>query len=116
MWAINATTRIYLAVGTTDMRLGFNGLSALVEHQLKQSPVSGHLFAFCNRRRNRLKLLFWDGSGLWQCAKRLERGCFSWPEAGMPTEMEREEFLMLLGGLEWQTTRRKAWYRHQKKD
>ncbi|MBT5707695.1 MAG: IS66 family insertion sequence element accessory protein TnpB [Verrucomicrobia bacterium] len=69
MWAINATTRIYLAVGTTDMRLGFNGLSALVEHQLKQSPVSGYLFAFCNRRRNRMKLLFWDGSGLWHCVR-----------------------------------------------
>ena len=116
MWAINATTRIYLAVGITDMRLGFNGLSALVEHQLKQSPLSGHLFAFCNRRRNRLKLLFWDGSGLWQCSKRLESGRFSWPEAGQPTEMEREEFLMLLGGLEWQGTRRKAWYRHRHLD
>ena len=68
------------------------------------------------RFRNRLKLLFWDGSGLWQCSKRLEGGRFSWPEEGMLSEMDREEFLMLLGGLEWKTTERKAWYRDLRKD
>jgi len=116
MWAINATTRIFLAQGATDMRLGFNGLCALVEHQIRESPVSGHLFAFCNRRRNRLKLLFWDGSGLWVCAKRLEAGRFTWPQKEEPCELDRERFLMLLGGLEWASTIQKPWYRHCPKE
>ena len=62
------------------MRAGFNRLHALVGQQLREDPLSGHLFVFCNRRRNRLKVLFWDGRGLWVCAKRLARGRFTWPD------------------------------------
>ena len=80
MFGIGPATRIYLAVGATDMRKGFNGLDGLVRDRLALEPRSGHLFLFCNQSRNRLKILFWDGNGLWVCAKRLERGRFSWPQ------------------------------------
>ena len=56
------------------MRKGFEGLFGLVRNHLSCEPLSGHLFLFCNGQRNRLKVLVWDGSGLWVCAKRLEKG------------------------------------------
>ena len=65
MFGVGAATRVYLAVGATDMRKGFDGLQHLVRAQLEADPLSGHLFLFCNRPRTRLKVLFWDGSGLW---------------------------------------------------
>ena len=94
------------------MRKSFNSLYAIVEHQLMQDPMSGHLFAFCNRKRNRLKVLCWDGPGLWVCAKRLEKGRFSWPggEDGCKT-LSGETWSMLLGGLEYSRARIKKWYR-----
>ena len=63
------------------MRKGFDGLYGLVRDRLQLEPLSGHVFLFSNAQRNRLKLIFWDGSGLWVCAKRLEKGCFRWPAA-----------------------------------
>jgi transposase len=113
MWAISPTTRIFLAAGVTDMRMGYNGLSALVENSLGQQPTSGHLYAFCNRRRNRLKVLYWDGSGLIVCSKRLEKGRFSWTtEHGTHQEFSREKFLLLFSGLEVENIKEKPWYRH----
>jgi hypothetical protein len=81
MFGLGAATRIYLAAGATDMRKGFEGLYGLVRDRLQSEPLSGHIFVFSNAPRNRLKLLFWDGSGLWVCAKRLEKGRFHWPKA-----------------------------------
>jgi transposase len=68
---VGSATRIYLAPGTTDMRKGFEGLFGLVRDQLQCDPLSGHMFLFSNARRTRLKILFWDRSGLWVCAKYL---------------------------------------------
>jgi transposase len=79
MFGLGPATRIYLAAGATDMRKGFEGLYGLVRDRLLCEPLSGHVFLFSNAQRNRLKLLFWDGSGLWVCAKRLEKGRFRWP-------------------------------------
>ena len=64
------------------MRKGFEGLYGLVRDRLSCEPLSGHLFLFCNGQRNRLKVVVWDGSGLWVCAKRLEKGRFTWPQSG----------------------------------
>jgi transposase len=114
MFTLSPATRIYLALGATDMRKGFEGLYGLVRERLEVAPESGHLFLFCNRARNRIKLLFWDGSGLWVCAKRLERGRFSWPtesEQGLRVRLNHEELSLLLGGIEMSQTRRKRWYR-----
>jgi transposase len=74
MFGLGPATRVYLAAGATDMRKGFEGLYGMARDRLVCDPLSGHVFVFANARRNRLKLLFWDGSGLWVCAKRLERG------------------------------------------
>ena len=61
MFGLGAATRIYVAVGPTDMRKGFEGLFGLVRERLGCSPLGGHLFLFANARRNRLKVLYWDG-------------------------------------------------------
>jgi transposase len=117
---IGYATRIYLAVEATDMRKGFEGLSGLVREKLRADPFSGHLFLFCNRPRTRLKVMYWDGNGLWVCAKRLERGRFSWPvlkseQAGLgaAVTISQEDLAMLIGGIEMTRTRRKQWWRRE---
>jgi transposase len=119
MLGLGAATRIYLAVGATDMRKGFDGLFALVGQQLALDPLSGHLFLFCNRPRTRLKVLYFDGSGLWVSAKRLEKGRFCWPaaEETSTTQTARrvtisaEELTLLVGGIDLTRTRRRPWWR-----
>jgi transposase len=96
------------------MRKGFEGLHGLVRDRLLCNPLSGHLFLFCNAQRNRLKILVWDGSGLWVCAKRLEKGRFSWPSAGDAhgkVVLSQEELTLLLSGIDLTQARRKRWYR-----
>jgi transposase len=113
MLGIGSATRVYVAAGATDMRKGFEGLFGLVRDRLQCDPLSGHVFLFVNAQRNRLKLLFWDGSGLWVCAKRLEKGRFRWPEtAAGQTRMTltAEEMALLLGGIDLSQTRRRVWY------
>jgi transposase len=110
MLSITGATRVFVAVAPVDLRGSFNRLSSLVQQVLAQDPLTGHWFVFTNRRRNRIKILLWDGSGLWVCAKRLEKGRFSWPEADGPGAVLRpEELSALVCGLE---VRAKAsWYR-----
>jgi transposase len=95
--------RIFLAAGATDMRKSFNGLSGLVRSRLAGDPLSGDLFVFCNRGKNRLKILFFDSTGLWVLAKRLERGTFDWPEdlgGRERIELRYEKLLLILNGLQ----------------
>jgi transposase len=95
--------RVFLALGATDMRKSFNGLSGLVRSQLNSNPLSGDLFVFCNRGKTRLKILYFDTTGLWVFAKRLERGTFAWPVRGAGAtriELRYEELLLLLNGIE----------------
>lgn len=114
MFGLGPATKIYVGVEAVDMRKGFDGLFGLVRDQLKQDPLSGHLFLFTNRHKTRLKALVWDGSGLWVCAKRLEKGRFRWPstaETGSVT-MRPEELAMLVNGLDLTAARpRRGWYR-----
>jgi transposase len=113
MFGLGPATKIYLAVEAVDMRKGFEGLYGLVRDHLGQDPLSGHLFLFTNRSRTRLKALVWDGSGLWVCAKRLEKGRFRWPEAQNTRSltMRAEELAMLVNGLDLKRTEPRNWYR-----
>lgn len=92
--------KIYLACGATDMRKQMNGLSAIVEGGFDLDPFGASLFVFCNRSRNRIKILEWDGDGFWLYFKRLEKGRFRWPAAGEEATMmlDKEELSLLLGG------------------
>jgi len=106
--------RIFLLPGPTDMRKAFNGLSGLVRSKLDADPLSGDLFVFCNRLRNRLKILYFDSTGMWVFAQRLERGTFAWPSetpSGGRLEMRYEELLLLLGGLDAKDLVERKWRR-----
>jgi len=119
VFGFGPATRIYLAVGATDMRKGFEGLFGLVRDRLQCEPLSGHVFLFCNGRHNRLKLMVFDGSGLWVCAKRLEKGCFRWPQAGDAqgkVVLSHEELALLLGGIDLAQTQCRRWYRQVTKN
>lgn len=74
-------TQIYLACGVTDLRKSFNGLAAIVKLRFHLDPYSKSMFVFCNRNRSLIKILQWDGSGLWLHTKRLSKDSFRWPES-----------------------------------
>jgi transposase len=100
MLPVFSDTKVLLAVGATDMRKSINGLSILVADQLALDPLSGHLFAFCNRKRDIIKILYWDRNGfcLWQ--KRLEKNKFLWPESADDVlDIDARELGWLLDGL-----------------
>lgn len=113
MLSFSSAVRIYLAVEPVDMRKSFDGLYAVASGRLKENPLDGGLFVFSNKRRNRLKILFWDGTGLWVLAKRLEKGAFSWPRSvhgGGKLRLKSEALSMLLGGIDLKEGMSKAWY------
>ena len=110
MLSLSPATRVFVAVEPVDMRKSFNGLHAAVETVLAQDILSGHLFLFTNRRKTRVKAIYWDGSGLVVYAKRLEHGRFGWPVGPGPSRSLRpEELTVLLHGLEARS--RPRWYR-----
>ena len=90
----------YLACGATDMRKSINGLAVIVEGSFRLDPFAGSLYVFCNLKRDRLKILEWDGDGFWLHFKRLEKGHFRWPGEGDTKTMDLsgEELGILLGG------------------
>ena len=92
--------KIYLACGHTDMRKSINGLSAIVENSFKLDPFAEAVFVFCNRARDRVKILEWDGDGFWLYFKRLEKGHFRWPSVGEESTMSLtgDELSILLNG------------------
>ncbi len=101
MRAPSPGTRVYLATGSTDMRKAICGLSMLVEGALELDPFSGHFFAFCNRRRSIVKVLYWDRSGfcLWQ--KSLEKEKFRWPSSARAVlQLDMRQLEWLLEGLD----------------
>ena len=107
MIELRAGTRIWLAAGVTDMRRGFQGLSAQVQTVLNEEPYSGHVFVFRGRRGDIIKCLWFDGDGLCLFAKRLERGRFIWPKAESGTvSLSRAQLSMLLEGIDWRRPER----------
>jgi transposase len=99
---IDQHTQVFLAAGITDMRKSINGLSILVEDVLMLNPLSSHLFVFCNRNRDKLKILYWHNNGFWLFYRRLEKQRFIWPTCLEKTAIEitSRELLWLLEGLD----------------
>lgn len=106
--------RVFVALEPCDMRKSFNGLHALVADKLDEDPMQGALFAFTNKSRTRLKLLYWDGTGLWVMAKRLERGSFSWPKVTDPAKrklkLAPEALALLMDGIDMRDGCMRPWY------
>jgi transposase len=107
MITVPAGVRVFLAMGPTDMRKGFDGLSVLTQEVLRQDPFSGALFVFRGKRGDLIKVLYWDGQGFCLFAKRLEKGRFIWPitRSGVVT-LSPAQLSMLLEGIDWRTPRR----------
>lgn len=119
MLSFTGSLKVYLALEPCDMRKSFNGLYALVSERLKCDPQSGALFVFTNRRRNRLKILYYDRTGLWILAKRLERGNFAWPKAvdeanaSGKIKLAPEALAMLTDGIDLRDGLRRPWYQRE---
>ncbi|MFO7822273.1 MAG: IS66 family insertion sequence element accessory protein TnpB [Lentisphaeria bacterium] len=100
MLALTGATRIYLYRGAADMRKSFDGLCGIVRNELGDDPVSGSLFVFCNRRRNMIKMLYWDRDGFAMWYKRLEKGTFRMPKPGSgAVEIDRRSLALLMEGI-----------------
>jgi transposase len=114
MLTLPSSVRIYLATGPTDLRKGFDGLCAATRHVIEQDPLSGHLFVFINRRRNRMKILVWQASGFLLLYKRLEHGTFHLPQEPNPGEKSirigAADLALMLEGIDLRgARRRKNW-------
>jgi transposase len=100
MFSPGNVLQAYIATGVTDMRKSINGLSILVADQLELDPLSGHLFAFCNRKRDIIKILYWDRNGFCLWHKRLEKDRFQWPETEEAVfDIQGHELTWILDGL-----------------
>jgi transposase len=114
MLTFTGSLKIYLAVDPVDLRQSFAGLYGMAVNVLKEKPENGALFVFTNKRRNRVKLLNHDGSGLWVLIKRLEKGTFSWPK-GVDVEdgklsLAPEALSLLLDGVDMKSGKFRPWY------
>lgn len=108
MLTLPSSVRVYMCTKVTDMRKGFDGLSALASDVVRLNPLSGHYFVFRNRSGNKLKVLYWGGDGLCLWYKRLERGTFELPKGGLDSvEITSTELYMLIDGVALASPRRK---------
>lgn len=111
MFSFGGSARIWLATGATDLRRGFNGLQALIAHEFGRPALNGDLYVFTNRRRDLLKIFFFDAGGLWVCGKRLERGTYRWPRPGERlVTLSAAELQLLLSGIDLRQTRPRPWW------
>jgi transposase len=112
MLGLSANLRYYLCSNAIDMRNGFDGLAGIVRNHLKKDPISGDVFIFINKKRTHIKLLYWDGDGFALFYKRLEKGRYSLTTHNeISKQMKREELLMLLEGLSFESMRKKKRYK-----
>jgi len=121
MLTLPSSVRIYVAAEAVDLRRGFDGLAAATRSVMGESPLSGHLFVFLNRRRNRIKILLWDRTGYVLLYKRLERGSFELPTEPLAgrrhVEVDSGELGLMLEGLDLRgARRRKRWYRRPQEE
>lgn len=106
MFRFDAPLTIWLHREPVDFRKSINGLAALVQQSLSLDPLGGGVFAFTNRRRDRIKLLLWDRNGFWLLMKRLEADRFVWPRASTVVELTVEQLHWLLDGIDVEAMRR----------
>ena len=114
MLSFAGSLRVLVALEPCDMRKGFNGLYALATERLGEDPRRGTIFVFSNRRHTRIKILYWDGTGLWVMTKRLEEGTFSWPKSAegkaFKLRLNPEALAMLTDGVDLRGARLRPWY------
>ena len=114
MLSFPGSLRIFIALDPCDMRAGMNTLHGLVVDRLQEDSKSGSLFVFTNKRRRLLKILYWDGTGLWMMTKRLEEGTFFWPRAAAEGQtkllLKAEAFALLTDGIDMHGARPRGWY------
>ena len=114
MLSFTGGLKVFLAMEPCDMRKGFDGLHAAVGERLKEDVRSGALFVFTNKRRSRLKVLYFDGTGLWLMTKRLEQGTFCWPRAAesgqTKLQLAPEAFALLTDGIDMHKATMRPWY------
>ena len=112
MLSLSSRTRVFAALGATDMRKSYDTLAEEVRRVIGEDPLSGDVFVFCNRSRNRIKVLCFDRGGYWLLARRLEQGTFAWPRERTASRvtMRSDDLLLLLGGLDPSRYSRRAWY------
>ena len=116
MLIFTRSLRVCLAVDPVDLRKSFDGLAAQVQHALEEDERSSQVFVFTNKRRDRVRMLYWDGTGLWLLTKRLEAGTFNWPkpsgELGTTKKMrlKAEALEMLLSGIDLKGAKLRPWY------
>jgi transposase len=113
--------QVYLCTTPTDMRRGFDGLSGMAQSLLERDPLSGHLFVFRNRNRDKLKILYWDQDGLAIWYKRLEQGTFQFPtdlkpkdESQVGVEISAGDLSLLLGGIDLRSARKRKRFERPK--
>jgi transposase len=117
MLSFSGSLKVFLAVEPCDLRKSFNGLHALVTGRLGEDPRTGTLFVFTNRRPSRLKILLFDGTGLWVCTKRLEKGTFSWPKNIEPQKtklrLTPQALALLTDGVDLRGGKLRPWYERE---
>lgn len=117
MLSFSGSLKVFVCLEAVDMRKGFEGLHALVSERLKEEVRGGALFVFGNKRRTRLKVLYFDGTGLWLMTKRLEQGTFFWPKAAAAGQsklrLTPEAFALLSDGVDMHRARLRPWYERQ---
>ena len=117
MLSFSGSLKVFVALEACDMRKGFNGLHALVTQRLGEDHKAGALFVFSNRRHNRIKILCWDGTGLWVLTKRLEKGTFSWPQHVEPQQtkvsLSPQALAMLTDGVDLRGGKLRPWYERE---
>jgi transposase len=117
MLSFTGSLKVFVALDPIDMRKGFEGLHAAVGEKLKADVRGGAIFAFTNKKRTRLKVLYFDGTGLWLMTKRLEKGTFFWPRAAESGQsglkLAPEAFALLTDGIDMHGARPRRWYERE---
>ena len=104
--------RIFIRPGYTDLRKASNGLTVIVQEEMKEDPFSGSVYLFCNRERKLLKAVYWDRTGFWLCQKRLEKEKYPWPQTTEAVrELSGEELRMLLSGINFFKAHKEIYYK-----